>query len=159
MKLFLLLSLIIFANSSLAKKEFCLYGYEGITRVVDPYYTDSNNETVYYETIEEYAKFAGPTWFGVSMCGNNTVVNNVGRYFKYIGNSDNEENSNENKILDKTTTEENAIEENAIEENETDSVTNDDKDEVVIINKRNSPSEPKAKKFKNLSREIIMKIS
>ena len=151
MKLFLLLSLIIFANSSLAKREFCLYGYEGITRVVDPYYTDSNNETVYYETIE---KFAGPTWFGVSMCGNNTVVNNVGRYFKYIGNSDNEENSNENKISNKTTTEENAI-----EENETDSVTNDDKDEVVLINKRNSPSEPKAKKFKNLSREIIMKIS
>jgi len=140
MNLFLLLSLLTFANSYLAKREFCLYGYEVITRVVDPYYTDSNNETVYYETIEEYAKFAGPTWFSVSMCGNNAVVNNDGRYFKYIGNTDDEKNSNENKILNKTT----------IEENETDSVSNDDdKDEVVIINKRHSPSEPKVKKFKN----------
>ncbi|ORX49024.1 hypothetical protein BCR36DRAFT_251888, partial [Piromyces finnis] len=139
MKLFLLLSLIIFANSSLAKREFCLYGYEGITRVVDPYYTDSNNETVYYETIEEYAKFAGPTWFGVSMCGNNTVVNNVGRYFKYTGNSDKDEIFDKDKIS----------EENTTEENVTDSISNDDKDEVVIINKRNSLNEPKVKKFKN----------
>jgi len=63
MNFLLLIIFALIANNSLAKesKEFCLYGYEGITRVVDPYYTNSNNEIVYYETIEEYAKFVGPT--------------------------------------------------------------------------------------------------
>jgi hypothetical protein len=74
----------LFANNYLAKKEFCLYGYDGITQIIDPYYINSNNETIYFETIEEYAKYSGPTWFGVSICGNNTLVNNVGVYYEYV---------------------------------------------------------------------------
>ncbi|ORX41565.1 hypothetical protein BCR36DRAFT_218421, partial [Piromyces finnis] len=77
-----------FANYILAKidkKEFCLHNYNGITKIVDPFYINSKNETIYFDTIEEYSKYIGPTWFGVAYCGNNTIVNNVGRYFKYIG--------------------------------------------------------------------------
>ena len=98
MNLFLLIYLIIFDNNSLAEKEFCLYGYEGITKVVDPYYINSNNETVYFESIEEYSNFAGPIWFDVSFCGNNTVVNNVGQYFEYNKSNKKRSSSTQSKI-------------------------------------------------------------
>eukprot|EP00833_Pecoramyces_ruminatium_P006812 jgi/Orpsp1_1/1180844/evm.model.c7180000074843.1 len=77
-----------FTNYILAKidkKEFCLHNYNGISKIVNPFYVNAKNETIYFDTIEEYSKYIGPTWFGVSYCGNNTVVNNVGRYFTYVG--------------------------------------------------------------------------
>ncbi|KAG4106248.1 hypothetical protein H8356DRAFT_1323643 [Neocallimastix lanati (nom. inval.)] len=47
------------------------------------FYTTSEMErnTVYPETIEEYAKYLRPTWYGVSFYGNNTnntIVNSMG---------------------------------------------------------------------------------
>ncbi|ORX41590.1 hypothetical protein BCR36DRAFT_227590, partial [Piromyces finnis] len=92
-----------FANYILAKidkKEFCLHNYNGITKIVDPFYINSKNETIYFDTIEEYSKYIGPTWFGVAYCGNNTIVNNVGRYFKYIGDDRNNNNNNNNNNSD-----------------------------------------------------------
>jgi hypothetical protein len=47
----------------------------------NPFYINSQNETVYFDNVEEYAKFVGPTWSGVGICGENTIVNNVGEYF------------------------------------------------------------------------------
>ena len=79
-------------------KEFCLYGYDGINKVVDPYYINSNNETIYFETIEEYAKYSGPTWFGVSICGNNMLVNNVGVYYEYVNTNTLNKESKTGKI-------------------------------------------------------------
>eukprot|EP00833_Pecoramyces_ruminatium_P015059 jgi/Orpsp1_1/1189091/evm.model.d7180000069441.1 len=81
--------------------EFCLYNYDGLTKIVNPSYTDSNNNTVYFDNIEEYAKFIGPTWFGVSHCGNNTLVNNIGVYYKVIEKKDKIEEGetvNENEL-------------------------------------------------------------
>jgi len=63
-------------------KEFCLYTNNNMIKVVNPSFTDSNNSTVYFNSIEEYAKFIGPTWYGVGYCGNDTIVNNVGIYYK-----------------------------------------------------------------------------
>ncbi|KAG4085473.1 hypothetical protein H8356DRAFT_151331 [Neocallimastix lanati (nom. inval.)] len=65
---------------------------------------NANNETLYFDTIEEYSKYIGPAWFGVSYCDNSTVVNNVGRYFTYVGDDKNKKPSNdyETKLLYKT---------------------------------------------------------
>ncbi|KAG4100492.1 hypothetical protein H8356DRAFT_1036219 [Neocallimastix lanati (nom. inval.)] len=76
-------------------REFCLYNYDGVTKVINPFYTDSNNNTVFFDSIEEYSKFIGPTWLGVSYCGNNTIVNNIGIYYEVAKNS--HKNSKENK--------------------------------------------------------------
>jgi len=67
MKLFSLLSLIIFPKSSLVKREFCFYSYKGVTLVVDPYYTNSNNLIMYYETTEEYICMTNLVW-SFNMC-------------------------------------------------------------------------------------------
>ncbi|ORX82692.1 hypothetical protein BCR32DRAFT_309086 [Anaeromyces robustus] len=63
-------------------REFCLYSNGRVTKVINPSYTNSNNNTVYFNSIEEYSKYIGPTWFGVGYCGNETIVNNVGIYYK-----------------------------------------------------------------------------
>ncbi|KAG4092765.1 hypothetical protein H8356DRAFT_1404538 [Neocallimastix lanati (nom. inval.)] len=73
--------------------------------------SDSSNNKIYFDNIEEYARYIGPNWFGVSYCGNNTIVNNVGEYFKVLENKnydeqknlyerDEEKNENENKNKD-----------------------------------------------------------
>ena len=41
-----------------------MHNYDGITKIVNPFYMNANNETVYFDTIEEYSKYIGPTWFG-----------------------------------------------------------------------------------------------
>jgi hypothetical protein len=108
MKIYILfIFLTYFANRILAKtdnKKFCLHNYDGITKVVNPIYMNANNETLYFDTIEEYSKYIGPAWFGVSYCDNSTVVNNVGRYFTYVGDDKNKKPSNdyETKLLYKT---------------------------------------------------------
>ena len=83
MKSIVLLTFILFIRITLTNKakEFCLYNSEGVIKIYDPIYIDDKGNTVYAETIEEYAKFLGPTWYGVSFCGNNTIVNSMGLYF------------------------------------------------------------------------------
>ena len=70
-------------NRALPKtnREFCLYTSNSMLKMFNPFYINSQNETVYFDNVEEYAKFVGPTWSGVGICGENTIVNNVGEYF------------------------------------------------------------------------------
>ncbi|KAG4104866.1 hypothetical protein H8356DRAFT_1638435 [Neocallimastix lanati (nom. inval.)] len=83
MKSIVLLTFILFIKITLTNKakEFCPYNSEGVIKIYDPIYIDDKGNTVYAKTIEEYAKFLGPTWYGVSFCGNNTIVNSMGLYF------------------------------------------------------------------------------
>ncbi|KAG4081440.1 hypothetical protein H8356DRAFT_971970, partial [Neocallimastix lanati (nom. inval.)] len=62
-------------------REFCLYTTNKVVRMVNPFYINSQNKTIYFESIEEYAKYVGPTWFGVGFCDSNKLVNNVGEYY------------------------------------------------------------------------------
>ncbi|ORX75873.1 hypothetical protein BCR32DRAFT_284771 [Anaeromyces robustus] len=55
-------------------KIFCRYNYQGISKIYDPAYYDNQGQIVYAQTIKEYAKVLGPTWYGVSWCDNNTMV-------------------------------------------------------------------------------------
>ena len=79
----------IFQNSTISTKndtikkpkEFCLYNSEGMIKLYDPIYRNKEGKLVHAETIEEYAKILGPTWYGVSFCNNNTLVNSLGLYF------------------------------------------------------------------------------
>jgi len=83
MKLFTSFILLGFANYSLAKESriFCRYNHQGISKVYNPAYENSDGNIVYAKTIEEYAKVLGPTWYGVSWCDNSTMVNSIGLYF------------------------------------------------------------------------------
>ena len=81
-------------TKSITNKEFCIYTKNSMIKILDPYYIDSSNNTIYFDNIEDYARYIGPDWFGVSYCGNNTVVNNVGSYFKV---SENKKGKRENK--------------------------------------------------------------
>jgi len=62
-------------------KIFCRYNQQGVSKVYDPAYEDGKGNIVYAQTIEEYAKVLGPTWYGVSWCNNSTMVNSIGLYF------------------------------------------------------------------------------
>ncbi|KAG4082269.1 hypothetical protein H8356DRAFT_1299853 [Neocallimastix lanati (nom. inval.)] len=73
-------------NEIKESKEFCLYNSEGVIKIYDPIYRNNKGKLVHAETIEEYAKVLGPTWYGVSFCNNNTLVNSLGMYFD-ISNS------------------------------------------------------------------------
>jgi len=83
MKLFIFTFCIFFANCILAResKVFCRYNYNGVSKVYDPAYFDSEGNVVYAETIEEYAKVLGPAWYGVSWCDNSIMVNSIGMYY------------------------------------------------------------------------------
>ncbi|ORX96173.1 hypothetical protein LY90DRAFT_643553 [Neocallimastix californiae] len=81
-------------NSDISIKEFCLYTKSGMIKVTNPFYINKSNETIYFENIEEYAKYIGPTWFGVANCGNNTLVNYIGEYYKI---SENPEKANKKR--------------------------------------------------------------
>ncbi|KAG4081735.1 hypothetical protein H8356DRAFT_971023, partial [Neocallimastix lanati (nom. inval.)] len=88
------------ANETKSKHvEFCIYTSNSMTKIIDPYYmdSDSSNNKIYFDNIEEYARYIGPNWFGVSYCGNNTIVNNVGEYFKVVENKNYDEQINLNK--------------------------------------------------------------
>jgi len=73
-------------NKNSTNKEFCIYTESSMVRMINLYYVDFSNNTIYFENIEDYARYIGPDWFGVSYCGNNTVVNNIGNYFKVTEN-------------------------------------------------------------------------
>jgi len=69
-----------------------------MTKIYNPYYIDvTSNDKMYFDSIEDYARYIGPNWYSVSFWGNNTVVNNVGEYFKVVEN----ENYKEQNILKK----------------------------------------------------------
>ncbi|ORX34337.1 hypothetical protein BCR36DRAFT_417231 [Piromyces finnis] len=135
-----LVILIFFANNIFAKtdkKEFCLNNYNGITKIVDPFYINSKNKTIYFDTIEKYSKYIGPTWFGVAYCGYNTIVNNVGHYFKYIGDDVNQSiDTISTEISDRS---DEAKTEGVFEE---DDMYNNDENEVFIVNKLIDPEKP-----------------
>ena len=65
-------------------REFCAYTNNDVVKIINPTYLDFNNNTVYFQSIEDYAKYIGPNWIGVSYCGNDTLVNNFGEYFKIV---------------------------------------------------------------------------
>eukprot|EP00833_Pecoramyces_ruminatium_P017122 jgi/Orpsp1_1/1191154/evm.model.d7180000083829.1 len=48
--------------------------------------------------LKNIQKYISPIWFGVSYCGNNTVVNNVGRYFACVGDNENNRSSDDYEI-------------------------------------------------------------
>jgi len=62
-------------------KVFCRYNYQGISKIYNPAYFNNQGEVVFAQSIEEYAKVLGPTWYGVSWCNNNTMVNSIGVYY------------------------------------------------------------------------------
>ena len=84
-------------------KEFCLFTKNSVIKTIKPFYVDLNsNETIYFNTIEEYARYLWPDWAGVSICGNDTLVNYIGEYFKIAENK----NFNKRKRKDEDTTNE-----------------------------------------------------
>ncbi|ORX83723.1 hypothetical protein BCR32DRAFT_277804 [Anaeromyces robustus] len=70
-------------NSTLLSKSriFCRYNNQGMSEVYNPSYGDEDGNLIFPQTIEEYAKALGPTWYGVSWCNNSTMVNSIGLYF------------------------------------------------------------------------------
>jgi len=64
-----------------------------------PIYRNDKGKLVYAETIEEYARILGPTWYGVSFCNNNTLVNNLGLYFDISKSKLNKRNECNKTIL------------------------------------------------------------
>jgi len=73
MKSIALITFILFVSITYKTKEFCLYNLEEVIKIYEAIYIDYKGNMVYAETIEEYDKFLGPTWNGVSFCGNNTI--------------------------------------------------------------------------------------
>ncbi|KAL6588868.1 hypothetical protein U3516DRAFT_614564, partial [Neocallimastix sp. 'constans'] len=106
MKLLIIFAFLVSFNFILAKKPkiFCRYNHQGISKVYDPAYFDDQGQIVYAQTIEEYAKILGPTWYGVSWCDNSTMVNSIGLYFdiskiqEKLNKRDNEGNETNNNI-------------------------------------------------------------
>jgi len=45
-----------FSKRTRESKVFCRYNYNGVSKVYDPAYFDSEGNVVYVEKIEEYAK-------------------------------------------------------------------------------------------------------
>jgi len=90
-------------NNSTENKEFCLYTKNSVIKTINPFYIDlTSDETIYFNTTEEYAKYLGPDWAGVSICGDETLVNYSGEYFKIVENK----NFNKRKRKDEDTTNE-----------------------------------------------------
>jgi len=82
-------------NNSTENLEFCLYTKNSVIKTINPFYVDlDSDKTIYFNNIEEYTKYLGPNWAGVSYCGNNTLVNYVGEYYKIVENK----NFNKRKI-------------------------------------------------------------
>jgi len=52
-----------------------------VTKVYDPDYFDEKGKAVYAKTIEEYTKVLGSSWYSVSWCDNNTMVNSIGVFY------------------------------------------------------------------------------
>ncbi|KAL6589314.1 hypothetical protein U3516DRAFT_806765 [Neocallimastix sp. 'constans'] len=139
-------------NEDITNIEFCLYTNNNVIKMTNPYYVDSNNNTVYFNTIEDYAKFIGPDWFGVSYCGNNTLVNNIGKYYTVIKNkSYNKRESKENKSVDVNNKKEKEVEDN---ENNDKHKYKDDKEEVKDENTDDVYRSRKIEELKQQYKEI-----
>ncbi|KAL6592993.1 hypothetical protein U3516DRAFT_852653 [Neocallimastix sp. 'constans'] len=139
-------------NEDITNIEFCLYTNNNVIKMTNPYYVDSNNNTVYFNTIEDYAKFIGPDWFGVSYCGNNTLVNNIGKYYTVIKNkSYNKRESKENKSVDVNDKKEKEVEDN---ENNDKHKYKDDKEEVKDENTDDVYRSRKIEELKQQYKEI-----
>ncbi|KAL6590077.1 hypothetical protein U3516DRAFT_858057 [Neocallimastix sp. 'constans'] len=139
-------------NEDITNIEFCLYTNNNVIKMTNPYYVDSNNNTVYFNTIEDYAKFIGPDWFGVSYCGNNTLVNNIGKYYTVIKNkSYNKRESKENKSVDVNNKKEKEVVDN---ENNDKHKYKDDKEEVKDENTDDVYRNRKIEELKQQYKEI-----
>ncbi|KAL6592779.1 hypothetical protein U3516DRAFT_852825 [Neocallimastix sp. 'constans'] len=139
-------------NEDITNIEFCFYTNNNVIKMTNPYYVDSNNNTVYFNTIEDYAKFIGPDWFGVSYCGNNTLVNNIGKYYTVIKNkSYNKRESKENKSVDVNNKKEKEVEDN---ENNDKHKYKDDKEEVKDENTDDVYRSRKIEELKQQYKEI-----
>ncbi|ORX64965.1 hypothetical protein BCR32DRAFT_284777 [Anaeromyces robustus] len=120
-------------------------------KIFDPYYVDSCNNTIYFDNIEDYARYIGPDWFGVGYCGNNTVVNNVGSYFKV---SENKKSKREKVEIKNINQKEYDIYENEDDKNENmEDNTYDDEDELSIYRARTK--EDYKKEIKKLYENFI----
>ncbi|KAL6628889.1 hypothetical protein LY90DRAFT_641706 [Neocallimastix californiae] len=139
-------------NEDITNIEFCLYTNNNVIKMTNPYHVDSNNNTVYFNTIEDYAKFIGLDWFGVSYCGNNTLVNNIGKYYTVIKNkSYNKRESKENKSVDVNDKKEKEVEDN---ENNDKYKYKDDKEEVKDENTDDIYRSRKIEELKQQYKEI-----
>ncbi|KAL6589174.1 hypothetical protein U3516DRAFT_806842 [Neocallimastix sp. 'constans'] len=115
-------------NEDITNIEFCLYTNNNVIKMTNPYYVDSNNNT-----------FIGPDWFGVSYCGNNTLVNNIGK------------ESKENKSVDVNNKKEKEVEDN---ENNDKHKYKDDKEEVKDENTDDVYRSRKIEELKQQYKEI-----
>jgi len=63
-------------------RVFCRYNHQGISKVYNPAYENSDGNIVYAKTIEEYAKSVRTylVWCIIG-CDNSTMVNSIGLYF------------------------------------------------------------------------------
>jgi hypothetical protein len=52
--------------------------------MVNPFYINSQNNIIYFENIEEYAKYIGLDWAGIGLWGDYTIVNNLDEYYTVI---------------------------------------------------------------------------
>ncbi|KAG4093689.1 hypothetical protein H8356DRAFT_1402663 [Neocallimastix lanati (nom. inval.)] len=128
-------------NEDITNIEFCLYTNNNVIKMTNPYYVDSNNNT-----------FIGPDWFGVSYCGNNTLVNNIGKYYTVIKNkSYNKRESKENKSVDVNNKKEKEVEDN---ENNDKHKYKDDKEEVKDENTDDVYRSRKIEELKQQYKEI-----
>ncbi|OUM58774.1 hypothetical protein PIROE2DRAFT_15878, partial [Piromyces sp. E2] len=107
------------SKSDIVKREFCLYTETNMVKVTNPFYLDDDNNTVYFDNIEKYAEILGPMWFGVAYCGNDTLVNSIGNYYKITKipnvkkrdkskDNDNDNNNNDKDGNDNTNNNDNA---------------------------------------------------
>jgi len=126
-KYLVLLLIIIFLSSTISKafnstindeNIFCLYSENKIIKTVNPFYLDSTNKTIYFDRIEDYARYIGPMWIGVSNCKNDILVNSVGEYYKIKPskkrsisnkNDNNETNYNTNSQMEKNDIDDNIV--------------------------------------------------
>jgi hypothetical protein len=76
-KIFKIILILIKAVSAV---KFTVYNYNSIYNIIDPCYT-SDNVTSCFKTPEELANYMGPSIYGVSLQGNNTLVNSFGYYY------------------------------------------------------------------------------
>jgi len=97
---------------------FCLYSKNKVIKTVDPFYLDSTNKTIYFDRIEDYARYIGQMWIGVSNCKNVVLVNSVGEYYKIKPikkrlisnkNDNNDTNYNTNSQIEKNDIDDNIV--------------------------------------------------
>ncbi|ORX42640.1 hypothetical protein BCR36DRAFT_362129 [Piromyces finnis] len=116
-------------------REFCIYTKNNVYKMVNPFYINSQNETVYFDNIENYAKYIGPEWVGVGVCGEDKIVNNMGEYFTVFKSDKLDKRSDDNETkLDSDN--------NNNDDIKSDSTTANDKVDEKLIDKENEAYNP-----------------